>query len=51
MTHHQAREAARIAADRENRYAEMSWREQLIVDRRAREVREENARRASMARH
>lgn len=51
MTNYQTREAARIAADREDRYAEMSWRAQLIADQRARELREENARRAATARH
>jgi hypothetical protein len=43
MTTHQAREAARICADREERYSELSWRDQ--------ELREENARRAATARH
>lgn len=49
MRNYQIREAARIAEDREERYAEMSWREQLIADRKARELRAENARRAAAA--
>lgn len=50
MTNWQKREAAAIAADREERYAERNWREQLIADRKARELREENARRMAAAR-
>lgn len=49
MRNYQIREAARICADREERYAEMSWREQLAADKRAREIREENARRMAAA--
>lgn len=51
MTTYQTREAARIAADRAEQLCELDLREQLEVDRKAREMRAENARRAAKAVH
>lgn len=51
MSRYQAREAARICADREERLAELDLREQLRIDQLARDLRAENARRAATARH
>ncbi|HNP36488.1 MAG TPA: hypothetical protein PKK10_11605 [Woeseiaceae bacterium] len=45
MTKYQARAAAQICAEREERYAEMDWRIQMTQDQNARDLRAENARR------
>lgn len=49
MTYQQRKAALEISHDREERYAEMEWRQQLELDRKARELRAENARRMARA--